>query len=72
MVYRKLLHARFAANGVFVLAAPYEAPEVAIAVVVEHGGSGNNVAWIARDILTAYFDCKDALTNGIDENTLLK
>ncbi len=60
------------ANGVFVLAAPYEDPEVAIAVVVEHGGSGNNVAWIARDILTAYFDCKAALTVGADENTLLR
>lgn len=60
------------ANGVFVLAAPYEDPEVAIAVVVEHGGSGNNVAWIARDILTSYFDCKEALTIGADENTLLR
>jgi len=39
---------------VFVLAAPAEDPEIAIAVVVEHAGSGNNVAWIARDILDAY------------------
>ncbi|MEA4824857.1 MAG: penicillin-binding transpeptidase domain-containing protein [Clostridiaceae bacterium] len=43
-----------AANGVFVLAAPAENPEIAIAVVVEHGGSGNNVAVIARDMLDAY------------------
>jgi len=41
------------ANGVFVLAAPAENPRYAIAVIVEHGGSGNNVAWIARDILSA-------------------
>lgn len=46
------------ANGVFVLAAPAEDPEIAIAVVVEHGGSGNNVAIIARDILDAYFATK--------------
>lgn len=46
------------ANGVFVLAAPAENPEIAIAVVVEHGGSGNNVAWIARDILDAYMATK--------------
>ncbi|NLD88441.1 MAG: hypothetical protein GX633_09335, partial [Clostridiales bacterium] len=59
------------ANGVFVLAAPYEDPEVAIAVLVEHGGSGNNVAWIARDMLTAYFDCKEALSGEYD-NTLLR
>ena len=47
------------ANGVFVLAAPAEKPEIAIAVVVEHGGSGNNVAFIARDILDAYFATKE-------------
>ncbi len=48
-----------AANGVFVLAAPAENPEIAIAVVVEHGGSGNNVAVIARDILDAYFAIRE-------------
>jgi len=42
------------ANGVFVLAAPAEDPQIAIAVVVEHAGSGNTVAWIARDMLDAY------------------
>ncbi len=47
------------ANGVFVLAAPAENPEIAIAVVVEHGGSGNNVAVIARDILDAYLAVRD-------------
>ncbi len=43
------------ANGVFVLAAPADDPTIAVAVVVEHAGSGNNVAWIARDIVSAYF-----------------
>ena len=43
------------ANGIFILAAPAEDPELAIAVVIEHGASGNNAAWVARDILTAYF-----------------
>lgn len=47
------------ANGVFVLAAPAEAPEIAVAVVVEHGGSGNNVAVIARDVLDAYFAIRE-------------
>ena len=42
------------ANGVFVLAAPADDPEIAVAVIVEHAGSGNNVAWITRDILDAY------------------
>ncbi len=47
------------ANGVFVLAAPAENPKIAVAVVVEHAGSGNNVAWIARDIVSTYFGIDD-------------
>lgn len=43
------------ANGLFILAAPADAPEIAVAVVIEHGASGNNAARVARDILTAYF-----------------
>jgi len=43
------------ANGLFILAAPADAPEIAVAVVIEHGASGNNAARVAREILTAYF-----------------
>ena len=43
------------ANGLFILAAPAENPEIAVAVVLEHGGSGNNAARVARDILCACF-----------------
>lgn len=43
------------ANGIFILAAPAEDPEIAVAVVIEHGAAGNNAARVARDILTAYF-----------------
>jgi penicillin-binding protein 2 len=32
-----------------------ENPEIAVAVVVEHGVWGSNVAPIARDVLAAYF-----------------
>jgi len=60
------------ANGVFVLAAPFEDPEIAIVVVVEHGGSGNNVAWIARDILTAYFEGKTSIEGVTAEGSLLR
>jgi penicillin-binding protein 2 len=42
-------------NGVFVCYAPYENPEIAVAVVVEKGGGGSTVAPIARDILDVYF-----------------
>jgi penicillin-binding protein 2 len=42
-------------NGVFVCYAPYDDPQVALAVVVEKGGAGSTVAPIARDILEVYF-----------------
>ncbi|HHU21935.1 MAG TPA: penicillin-binding protein [Clostridiales bacterium] len=45
-------------NAVFVCYAPAENPEIAIAVVVEKGGSGSAIAVIARDILDYYFNFK--------------
>ena len=44
-----------AANGIFVAFAPYDDPEIAVAVVVEHGAHGNTIAPIARDIFDEYF-----------------
>ncbi len=43
------------ANGIFVAFAPYDDPEIAIAVVVEHGAHGNTIAPIARAIFDEYF-----------------
>lgn len=43
------------ANGVFVAYAPYENPQIAIAVIAEHGAHGNYAAPVARDIIDAYF-----------------
>ncbi|GHU95609.1 hypothetical protein FACS1894208_08720 [Clostridia bacterium] len=54
-------------NGVFVGYAPYDNPEIAVAVVVEKGAGGSRVAPIARDIFDAYFDLKDRMTSGIIE-----
>ncbi len=48
-------------NGVFVAYAPYEKPEIAIAVVVEKGAGGSRVAPIARDIFEAYFDIQSRM-----------
>lgn len=41
-------------NGVFIGFAPYHNPQIAVAVVIEHGRSGGNTAPVARDIFTAY------------------
>ena len=43
------------ANAVLVAFAPYEAPEVALAIVVEQGGSGTALGAPAAAILGAYF-----------------
>ena len=45
-------------NAVFICYAPYDDPQVAIAVVVERGSAGANVAPIARELLDAYFTVK--------------
>lgn len=42
-------------NGLFVCYAPYDDPQIAIAVVVEHGVWGSWTAPIAKDIMMAYF-----------------
>lgn len=60
------------ANGVFVAYAPYENPEIAVAIVIEKGGAGAALASTAVEIINAYFsDAADR--DGIaPENTLLK
>ena len=42
-------------NASFVLYAPADDPEIAIAIYVEKGAQGGTLGTIARDILTAYF-----------------
>lgn len=45
-------------HGTFIAYAPVENPEVALAVVVENGTSSAS-AWVARQVLDAYFAGKD-------------
>lgn len=42
-------------NGLFVAFAPYDNPQIAISVVVEHGAHGNSIAPAARDVIAEYF-----------------
>jgi penicillin-binding protein 2 len=42
-------------NAVFVAVAPLEAPEIAIAIVIEKGGHGSYAAPIAKDVMDVYF-----------------
>ena len=58
-------------NGMFVCFAPYENPEIAVAVAIEKGGSGSALASTAVKILNAYFSADEIGTAIITENQLL-
>lgn len=58
-------------NGIFVCFAPYDDPEIAIAIVVEKGGSGAALAQTAIAIMDAYFNGEDTMTSVEQENVLL-
>ena len=60
------------AHAIFVAFAPYENPEIAISIVVEHGGSGTSVAEIAAEIFRYYFSARDAMDTPAVENTLIR
>lgn len=59
------------ANGVFVCFAPFENPEIVVAIVIEQGGSGSALAATAVNILNAYFAPSDIGTALIPEGELL-
>ena len=42
-------------HSIFVAFAPFDNPEIAISVVLEHGNSGYSAGTVVRDILDAYF-----------------
>lgn len=59
-------------NSVFVAYAPYDNPEIAIAVVVEKGGHGAEIAGIAKDILDYYFSFDEVLDQASRDNGLIR
>lgn len=46
-------------NALFISYAPFEKPEIAVCVVIEHGYRGANAAYVARDIYDEYFNLKN-------------
>lgn len=43
-------------NALFIAYAPFDNPQIAVAVVLEHGAAGTNAAYVARDIFDKYFE----------------
>ena len=56
----------------FVCFAPYDKPEIAMTIVVEHGGSGSELGAMAADILSYYFSAKQTQDEVPTENTLTR
>ena len=59
-------------NAVFVCFAPYDDPEIVVAMAVEHGGSGGELASMAADVLSYYFSSKETWEEIPTENTLIR
>ncbi len=60
-------------NALFISFAPFDEPEIAVAVVIEHGFRGANAAYVARDIYNEYFGLnqeKNDEQNGINTEGL--
>lgn len=58
-------------TGVFVAFAPYDDPQIAVAVVVEHAGKGSIIGSVARDIFDAYFRTDSSFDAVHDEGALI-
>ena len=59
-------------HAVFIAYAPYDDPQIAVAVVGEYAKHGSDVAPIARDIFDAYFTDGGSVTDMGGENALIK
>ena len=47
-------------DAIFICYAPFDDPEIAMAIVVQKGSAGSNCSVIAKEILEAYFSLKSA------------
>ena len=56
----------------FVCFAPYDDPQIAIAISVEHGGSGSDIGAIAAEIVNYYFSAEENREEILTENTMIR
>lgn len=59
-------------NAVLVCFAPYDDPEIALAIVAEKGGTGSELGAVAADIFHAYFNARWTQEEIQTENTLVQ
>ncbi len=59
-------------DAFFICFAPYDDPQIAVAVAIENGSKGANLGVMARDMLQYYFDFQVSTQNTENELTLLR
>lgn len=59
-------------DAIFICYGPYDDPEVAVAVVVERGGSGAGIVHVARQIMDAYINIRSYSDTSESEMSLLR
>ena len=59
-------------NAIFMCYAPFDDPEIAIAIVVERGQAGANLSKMAKNVLDAYFSLGSMSSTAEREYSLLK
>ena len=59
-------------NGLLVVFAPYDDPQIAMCIVMEKGASGSSLASIAADILDYYFSGETGIDAVDEENSLIR
>lgn len=58
-------------HSVFIAFAPFDKPEIAVAIVLEHGASSRTCAIVGREMLDAYFFSKDVTIDTTMPNEVL-
>ena len=58
-------------NALFVAFAPFDNPEIAVAVVIEHGVKGANASYVARDIFDKYFEKHEISSENVNIGELI-
>ena len=59
-------------NGLFITFAPYEDPEIAVALVVEQCSTATPLGDLAVDVLDFYFSSKESMDVATGENSLIR
>lgn len=58
-------------NALFAAFAPYDDPQIAVCVVLEHGVRGTNAAYVAKDLFDEYFGLNEEAVSAFNEENNL-